>query len=114
MATKAKAKANSNGKAKKPIPAPEVMTLAEVAVFLRVTEGAMRTVAEAGLLPGRSLAGEWRFGRHAVLEWLDGSSRKTQKRRIAEIIGAWKNDPAIDDLIARIEQPPSPSREGAT
>jgi excisionase family DNA binding protein len=49
---------------------PEVLTVAELASWLQVSEDAVAELAEAGDLPGRKLAGEWRFAREAVLDWL--------------------------------------------
>lgn len=49
---------------------PEVLVPGEVAALLRVDEAAVLEAAEGGLLPGRQLGGQWRFGRTAVLDWL--------------------------------------------
>ena len=48
----------------------EVMTLAELAQWLEVDEDTVRSLAEAGELPGRRLGDEWRCARAAVLDWL--------------------------------------------
>jgi excisionase family DNA binding protein len=48
----------------------EVLTLDELASLLRLPAQAVETLARDGELPGRRIAGEWRFGRSAVLEWL--------------------------------------------
>lgn len=56
-----------------PAEAPEVMTLAELAELLRVEEKIARKLAEAGEIPGRKLAGEWRFSRPAILRWMEDS-----------------------------------------
>jgi excisionase family DNA binding protein len=48
----------------------EVMSLAELAQWLDVDEDTVRSLAEAGELPGRRLGEEWRFARAAVLDWL--------------------------------------------
>jgi excisionase family DNA binding protein len=48
----------------------EVMSLAELAQWLEVDEDTVRSLAEAGDLPGRRLGDEWRFARAAVLDWL--------------------------------------------
>lgn len=53
-------------------PPVEVMTIEEVAEFLRVDVAAAREGAEGGTLPGRMIAGEWRFSRAALLAWLAG------------------------------------------
>jgi excisionase family DNA binding protein len=52
----------------------EVLTPAQAADLLQVSEDAVRALADAGELPGRRIAGEWRFGRSALLAWLTGSS----------------------------------------
>ncbi len=52
---------------------PDVMTVAEVAAWLQVDEAAVTELAEAGELPGRNVAGRWRFAREAVLAWLAGT-----------------------------------------
>ncbi len=49
---------------------PVVLTAGEAAALLRVDEAAVVESAEAGELPGRKVAGEWRFARDAVLDWL--------------------------------------------
>jgi len=54
----------------KPYSPPEVLTVQELAGWLQVGEAAIEELAEAGDLPGRKLAGEWRFAREAVLDWL--------------------------------------------
>lgn len=51
-----------------------VLTLAEAATLLRVGEDALVRLAEAGEVPGRRLAGEWRFSRAALLAWLGGDA----------------------------------------
>ena len=52
----------------------EVMTLAEAAAFLRLDESAVEQSATQGELPGRCIAGEWRFAHAALLAWLAGTS----------------------------------------
>jgi excisionase family DNA binding protein len=57
----------------RPAPAPaaaDVLTLADVAALLQVAEDDVEALAEAGELPGRRVAGTWRFARRAVLDWL--------------------------------------------
>jgi excisionase family DNA binding protein len=52
---------------------PEVLTLEQLAELLSVDVEAARSLAESGELPGRKIAGEWRFSRLAILDWLRGS-----------------------------------------
>ena len=53
---------------------PEVMTLEEVAEFLRLPEATVRQQAARLEIPGRQIGDEWRFSRHALGEWLRGRS----------------------------------------
>jgi excisionase family DNA binding protein len=54
----------------RPLAPPDVLTVAQLAEWLQVDAGAIEELAEQGDLPGRKLAGEWRFAREAVLDWL--------------------------------------------
>jgi excisionase family DNA binding protein len=49
-----------------------VLTLEQLAQLLSLDLESVRALAEAGDLPGRRLAGEWRFSRRAILDWLGG------------------------------------------
>jgi excisionase family DNA binding protein len=51
-------------------PTPEVLTPGEAAALLRIEESQVREAAERGEVPGRQIAGEWRFSRDALLDWL--------------------------------------------
>jgi excisionase family DNA binding protein len=48
----------------------EVLTLEQLAELLQADPGDVERMAESGELPGRRIAGEWRFARGAVLDWL--------------------------------------------
>ena len=48
----------------------EVLTLAGAAELLQVPEAAVADLAEAGEVPARRIAGDWRFSRAALLRWL--------------------------------------------
>jgi excisionase family DNA binding protein len=54
----------------RPLSPPDVLTADELASWLQVDTQAITELAESGELPGRKLAGEWRFARDAVLDWL--------------------------------------------
>jgi excisionase family DNA binding protein len=54
----------------RPLSPPDVLTVDELASWLRVDADAITELADQGDLPGRKLAGEWRFARDAVLDWL--------------------------------------------
>ena len=54
----------------RPLTPPDVLTVDELAAWLQTDAEAIAQLAEDGELPGRKLAGEWRFAREAVLDWL--------------------------------------------
>ena len=62
-----------------------VLTSREAALLLKVSEEIVKTEAEAGRLPGRKLGDQWRFGRVAVIDWLNQSA--TLPRRGGQVIG---------------------------
>jgi excisionase family DNA binding protein len=56
-------------------PTEDVLTLEELARLLRLPADAVEALANEGELPGRRIAGEWRFVRSAVLDWLSAGGR---------------------------------------
>lgn len=50
-----------------------VLTLDELAGFLKLDRESVMERVSSGELPGRLFGQEWRFSRHAVLRWLDGT-----------------------------------------
>ena len=108
MATKVKVKPLANGV---PAPAPEVLTLAEAAAFLRVAEDAVRVELECGRLGGRQLAGEWRVGKEALLRWLDapaplppltGADLVAHARRVKTRYGFTETDEEVEAFLAAV------------
>ena len=54
----------------------DVMTISELAEYLRLPQSVVEELAREGTLPGKKLGNRWRFHRGAVDRWLD-SSRKS-------------------------------------
>ncbi len=48
----------------------EVMTVKEVADYLRLAESTVYRLVKKGSLPGRKLGGNWRFSRKGLDKWL--------------------------------------------
>ncbi|MFO0850171.1 MAG: helix-turn-helix domain-containing protein [Gemmataceae bacterium] len=59
-------------------PAPDVLTLSDAAALLRVPQAGLKSDADAGRLPGRLVAGEWRFSRAALMGWLAGAEDRDE------------------------------------
>lgn len=76
-----------------------VMTLAEAATFLRVSQDAvLRAVSEQGL-EARQIDGEWRFLRSAIEDWL---CHRSPRARMLATAGTLKGDPYMEELLKNI------------
>jgi excisionase family DNA binding protein len=54
----------------RPLVPPDVLTVDELASWLKTDAETIAKLADDGELPGRKLGDEWRFARDAVLDWL--------------------------------------------
>lgn len=61
----------------------DVMTLEELAEYLKVSTAAAHRVIKEQKLPGRNIGGEWRFLRDAVANWLRGQEAPAQQQQKA-------------------------------
>jgi excisionase family DNA binding protein len=50
--------------------AQDTLTVAELAVMLRIHPVTVRLHAAQGLIPGRQIGNRWRFSRARIEEWL--------------------------------------------
>lgn len=65
-------KAQAVTAAQVPSDPPEVLTMDEAALLLRVERGALLDLALTKQVPGRMVGNQWRFSRAALLGWLAG------------------------------------------
>ncbi len=68
---------------------PEVLTIEEVAAFLRLPEDTVRHYAARLAIPGRQIGDHWRFSRRALEEWLRGPFGK---EALLSQAGAFEDD----------------------
>ena len=61
----------------------DVLTLEELADYLKVEPGVLKRVIKDQNLPGRNIGGEWRFLRDAVANWLRGQEEPAQQQKKA-------------------------------
>jgi transcriptional regulator with XRE-family HTH domain len=80
----------------------EVLTLAEAAAYLRLPEAEVVGLVHSQALPGRPVAGEWRFLKAAIQHWLAAASPtwETTKAAILELAGKYKDDPELEQIVA--------------
>jgi excisionase family DNA binding protein len=92
--------------AKAPRPGPEmvaceeVLTLAEAAAYLRLSEEKLVGLVRDQGLPGRRIGHEWRFLKAALQDWL----RTPQPPAIAQEelmqwAGAFRDDPDLNEIV---------------
>lgn len=79
--------------------APQVLTLEEVAAYLRLPEETIARQAAKGVLPGRRVEDTWRFLKTAIDDWL-----RSQDSRIVLLqqAGALAEDTSLPTLRAVI------------
>jgi len=77
----------------------EILTIKEVANYLRLPEEVILEEAAQGHLPGRKIADTWRFLKAAIDDWL-----RVQDSRMILLnqAGALADDDAADDLLKMI------------
>jgi Helix-turn-helix domain len=80
----------------------EVLTLTEAAAYLRLTEAEIVSLAHTQDLPGRCVAGEWRFLKAALQYWLATGSPtwNARKAAILELSGKYNDDPDLENIVA--------------
>jgi hypothetical protein len=90
-----------------------VLTLWEVADDFRLPEAeVVRSVKSQGL-PGRCIAGEWRFLKSAIQHRLASSPPIWEMRKagILQLAGKYRDDPDLESIVEhayrRRERPPS-------
>jgi excisionase family DNA binding protein len=81
----------------------EVLTLAEAAAYLRVSEEAL--VGEIGpqAVPARRLGDEWRFLKSALNAWLS-TSKPSPKEAMLRMAGQFQDDPYLDEIVREAYQ----------
>ena len=86
----------------------DVLTLAEAAAYLRISEIALDKLASSQDIPGQKIDGEWRFLKRALNNWLafGGSfGRHLPGAFFLEMFGS----PAFDRLLKWLESQPEKS-----
>jgi len=63
-----------------------VMTLQEVATYLKVSEKTITRMVQAGDLPGLKVSNQWRFLRAAIDDWLTRRMYRQATEQLAEVI----------------------------
>jgi excisionase family DNA binding protein len=77
----------------------DILTLAEAAAYLRVSEPEIVDLMRKQGMPGRKVGSDWRFLKAAIQEWL----RLPEKENFWwKHFGALKDDPNLDEMLEQI------------
>jgi excisionase family DNA binding protein len=49
----------------------QVMTLDELAIYLKLPKSTLYKLVQGGRIPGQKLGKQWRFGKQAIDQWLN-------------------------------------------
>ena len=74
---------------------PDVLTLEETSIYLRLSIEAVTNQAVSGNLPGRKVENDWRFLKIAVDDWLRA---KSSRAVLLSQAGAFADDDSLTQL----------------
>jgi len=57
----------------------EILTIQEIAIFLKIKEKTAYDLVAKGKLPGFKVGGSWRFRRSDIETWIDSKTRKVSR-----------------------------------
>lgn len=58
----------------------EVLTIDELATYLKVSKSTLYKLAQEGKVPGQKIGKHWRFRRQTIDAWLDASENESPRR----------------------------------
>jgi excisionase family DNA binding protein len=97
-------------------PFGEILTLAEAAAYLRLSESQVLRLIDEQALPARRLGTEPRFLKSAIQQWLSaGTPIQPGKTAQLAVAGSWKDDPLVEAELRQAHRHRGRSRteEGA-
>lgn len=57
----------------------QVLTLEELALYLKIPKSTLYKLVQEGRVPGQKLGKQWRFGKLAIDRWLDSEQKRDEK-----------------------------------
>jgi excisionase family DNA binding protein len=82
--------------------AGEVLTLAEAAAYLRVSEDEIIQLTKQRGLPGRQAGQDWRFLKTALQDWLKRPELVTDNTPFLELAGKFHDDPFLKEIVTDV------------
>lgn len=72
------------GTKRRAAPADSVLTIDELASYLKIAKSTLYKLSQEGKVPGQKVGRHWRFHRQAIDEWLRCGSAAAQSERRQE------------------------------
>ena len=63
----------------------DIMTVDEVAEYLKVSRKSIYRLVKSGKLPGKKVLNKWRFSRDQIKEWICGEEQKDKRKKDEEV-----------------------------
>ena len=89
---------------------PEILTRAEAAAFIRVSEKTLGEMARTRRIPSQKVGREWRFLRSALETWLLGKGVRDDKRLMEAAV---HEQPTVAEAVVQYQLPISNFRDTA-
>jgi nitrogen PTS system EIIA component len=80
----------------------EIMDIEQLAAYLSRDAREVGKLASRGVLPGRKVAGEWRFARAEINHWLEGQLHEYTSDELEALESAHIGDEADEPLLASL------------
>jgi PTS system nitrogen regulatory IIA component len=77
----------------------DVLTLSEIAKYLKVSEKTITRLVQAGELPGAKISNQWRFMRDVIDDWLTERMQIASKEDLVSVIATGKNIIPLSKLV---------------
>lgn len=80
----------------------------QLAVYLHITPSQVRKLADRGELPGRRIAGQWRFSEAEVHVWLEsriGASSAEELHKIQSVVDRWSDRTSDEGELGKLLHP---------
>src|SRR5215216_2899594 len=90
---------------------PEVLTLEEVAAYLRLPQDTIARQAAQGAIPGRQIEDTWRFLKAAIDDWLRSHDSRTILLHQAGALATDESLPALRAAIYAARKRPETAPE---
>ena len=78
----------------------EVLTLSEIASYLKVSDRTILRMAQAGEIPSAKVSGQWRFLRSFITDWLETKMYLASSENLQQVVGTAETAIPLSRLVS--------------